>query len=122
MDWKKIYSDKRYQSSSGHPLIIGGKYKGVIGMVPFFFKACNFFDDVDNRLEESEEHWGPKNFEGISKSMEVDTIMNMVEDTFCNPCFIIHATVSDNEKNAICFQTSINRCPISSSKVIQRKN
>ena len=33
MGWQKISSGRRYGSSSGHTFIIGGRSKGVIGMV-----------------------------------------------------------------------------------------
>ena len=33
LDWQKISSGRRYDSSSGHAFIIGGRSKGIIGMV-----------------------------------------------------------------------------------------
>ena len=33
MGWQKISSGKRYDSSSGHALVIGGRSKGVVRMV-----------------------------------------------------------------------------------------
>ena len=49
------------------------------------------------RAEESEKHEFTNNFEGSSKSMETDAILNMVEDAFRHCCFIIVVIVSEND-------------------------
>ena len=51
---------------------------GIIGRV-LYSNACWKCDDVYNRLEEEEEHYFPKNFEGRSTSMEAGAILKMVE-------------------------------------------
>ena len=79
MGWQRRSSGRRYDSSSGYAFIIGGRSKGIIGMI-LYSKACWKFDAAENRGEESEEHEFPKNFEGSSKSMEASAILNMVED------------------------------------------
>ena len=55
MDWQKISSGRRYDSSSGHAFIIGGRSKGIIGMV-LYYEACRKCDSAENRGEEAEEH------------------------------------------------------------------
>ena len=48
MGWQKRSSGRRYDSSSGHAFIIGGTYKGVIGML-LYSKACKDYDATDKR-------------------------------------------------------------------------
>ena len=77
MGWQKRSSGRRYESSSGHAFVIGGRRKGVIRMV-LYSKACRKSDAAENIGEEAEEHECPKNFEVSSKSMEASAILNMV--------------------------------------------
>ena len=97
MGWQKISSGRRYNSSSGHAFIIGGRKKGIIGMV-LYSKACRKCDSAEKKGEETEEHECPKNFEGSSKSMEAAAILKMVEDAYYNHFFIIDVIVSDDER------------------------
>ena len=96
MGWQKRSSGRRYNSSSGHAFIIGGREKGIIGMV-LYSKACRKCDSTEKIGEESEEHECPKNFEGISKSMEASANLKMVEDAYYNHFFIIDVIVSDDD-------------------------
>ena len=96
MGWQNRSSGRRYDSSRGRAFIIGGRSKGIIGMV-LYSKACHKFDATENRGEESEEHECPKNFEGSSKIMEAFAIMKMTEDVFYNHFFIIDVIVSDDD-------------------------
>ena len=48
MGWLKRSSGSRYESSSGHALIIGGVSKGIIGVV-LYSKAWQKCDAVDKR-------------------------------------------------------------------------
>ena len=43
MGWQKRSSGRRYDSSSGHAFIIGGRKKGIIGMVVYSkaFRKCD---------------------------------------------------------------------------------
>ena len=61
---KKISSGSRYESSSGHDFIIGGRIKGIIGMV-LYSKACHKCGTAEKIGEEAEENECPKNFEVI---------------------------------------------------------
>ena len=40
MGWQKRSSGRKYESSSRHVLIIGGRIKGIIGMI-LYTKACH---------------------------------------------------------------------------------
>ena len=55
------------------------------------------YDAAVKRGEEIEEHDYPRNFEGISKSMESGAILKMTEYAFRHCCYIIYIIVSDNE-------------------------
>ena len=96
MGWQKISSGRRYESSSGHAFIIGGRSTGINVMVPYY-KSCQNCDAAEKRGEEAEEHECSKNFEGSSKSMEASAILKMVEDAFYNLFFIIDVIVSNND-------------------------
>ena len=80
MGWQKRSYGRRYDSSSGNAIIIGGISKVIIGMV-LYYKACRKCDSAENRGE-AEEHECSKNFEISSKSMEDSEILKMVEDAF----------------------------------------
>ena len=96
MGWQNILSGRRYESSSGHAFIIGGRSKGIIVMV-LYSKACRNFDAAEKRGKEAEEHECPNNFEGSSNSMDSSAILKMVEDAFYNQFFIIDVIVSNDD-------------------------
>ena len=97
MVWQKRSYGKRYDSSSGHAFIIGGRRKGIIVMV-LYSKVYRKFYYSENRGEEAEEHECPENLKGGSKSMEASSIMKMVEDAFYNCFFIIDFIFSDDDR------------------------
>ena len=53
MVWQKISSGRRYESSIGHAFIIGGIYKGIIGVV-LYSKSCRKLYAAYKRGEESD--------------------------------------------------------------------
>ena len=55
MVWQKRSSGRRYVSSSGNAFIVGGRSKGVIGIV-LYSKACWKCEAVEKRGEEAEEY------------------------------------------------------------------
>ena len=96
MGWQKRSYGRRYDYSSGYAFIIGGRKKGIIGMV-LYYKACRKCDSAEKKGEEAEEHECPNNFEGSSKSMEASAILKMVEDAYYNRFFIIDVIVSNDD-------------------------
>ena len=87
-----------------------------------YSKAFRNCGAVLKRVLEAEEYEYPNNFERSSKRMEASTILKTVEDAFYNRFFIIYVIVSDNDSTkTFCAQASIQRCPRSSSEVIQSK-
>ena len=55
MGWQKRSSDRIYDYSSGHSLIICGRSTGIIGMV-LYSKEYHKCGAAENRREEPEEH------------------------------------------------------------------
>ena len=96
MGWQKILSGRRYESSSGHDLIIGRRIKGFIGMV-LYSKACHKCDSAENGVEEAEQYECPNNFKRSLKIMESFTILNMVEYALYNCFFIIDVIFRDDD-------------------------
>ena len=96
MGWQKRSSGRRYDSSSGHAFIIGGRSNGIIVMV-LYSKAFRKCDAAEKRVEEAEEHECPKNFKGSSKRMEASAILKMKDDTFYNQFFIVDVIISDDD-------------------------
>ena len=52
MGWKKRSSGRRYDSSSGHAFIVGGRSMGIIRMF-LYYKACQKCDAAEKRGEEA---------------------------------------------------------------------
>ena len=100
MGRQKRSSSRRYDSSSGHAFIIGGRSKGIIVMV-LYSKACQKCYATKKRGEEAEEHEFPKNFKGGSKRMEDYVILKMVEDAFYNCFFIIYVIVGNDDSSML---------------------
>ena len=96
MGWQKRSSGRRYDSSSRHAFIIGGRVKGIIGIF-LYSKDCRKCNTAEKIGEETEECDFPKNFEGSSKSMEASAIYMMVEDACYNRFIIIDVIVRDDE-------------------------
>ena len=46
MGWQKRSYGRRYESSSGHDFIIGGRSKGIMETV-LYSKACSKYDAAD---------------------------------------------------------------------------
>ena len=63
MGWQNRSSGRRYDCSTGHAFIIGGRIKGIIGIV-LYSKAFWNCGATEKRGEEAEEHECPKNVEG----------------------------------------------------------
>ena len=96
MGWIKSGSGGRYDSKSGHAFMFGGTNKEIIGMV-LYTKGCRKCAVAEKRGVMSIAHSCAKNFEGSSKSMEAEAILQMVVDAFNNRGFIVSVIVSDDD-------------------------
>ena len=96
MGWNKRSSGHRYDSRSAHAMLVGGHTRKVIGM-KVMSKECTKCDGTKKHGKEPEEHACPKNFQGSSKSMEVQAIYEMTVDAWDNRGFAIGTIVSDDD-------------------------
>ena len=97
MGWQTKSDGSGHESSSGYAFIISGIPKGIIGMI-VYSKACQRFDSRYNRGELVEIYDHQKKFQGSSKIMEANAIINMVGDKFRHRCFIIGVIVSEYDR------------------------
>ena len=76
MGWQKRSTYRSYDYSIRRAFIIGGIYKGIIGVV--VYQNCQkSYDSEYKRVEETDDHDLPKNIQVKSKIMDTDKIMNM---------------------------------------------
>ena len=101
MGWNKRSSGTRYDSVSGHGIMIGGYTKKVIG-----FKSMSKECSVCSNFEKKKDREGPvnppehectKNHDGSSKSMECKAILKMVVEAFLEREFMVGTIVADDD-------------------------
>ena len=110
MGWNKRSSGTRYDSVSGHGLMIGGYTKKVIGYKSLSKECsvCSKFlkkrgmkkhDNLPEAEEESkpEPHECTKNHEGSSKSMECEAVLDLVKEAFFERNFVVGTIVADDD-------------------------
>ena len=76
MGWNKRSSGNRYDSNSGHAFIIGALSGKVICM-RVYSKTCRICQYANKTQTIATAHECAKNYEGSSKSMEVQSILEM---------------------------------------------
>ena len=114
MGWNKRSSGTRYDSVSGHGVMIGAYTKKVIGYKSMS-KECsvcsNFLKKMrikknDNLPETNEEpedepkpeaHECTKNHQGSSKSMECEAILDLITEAFLERNFVVGTIVADDD-------------------------
>ena len=69
--WNKRSSSNRYDSLSGHALMIGCISKKTVETI-VSSKVCRVCNLAEENGEESPDYVCPKNYDGISKVMETD--------------------------------------------------
>ena len=82
MGWSKRSSGNRYDSKSGHAMLFGEHTKKVLGYV-VKCKECSTCNRRKNK-DNIPEHDCISNYEGSSKSMEVQGILDLVIDAWDN--------------------------------------
>ena len=110
MGWQKRSSGRRYDSPSGHGLLVGQKNKSVL-CHKVFSKWCRTCDMERENGERVPDHICPKNYGGkSSKSMEADAALNMFKhlyETYDNKVYI-EQFISDDDsstRNLLCHPT-----------------
>ena len=81
MGWNKQSSRTRYDSISGHAVLIENRFKKIIALC-VLSKKCNTCDNAKSKGKYTPAHHFPKNYSGSSKSMEVQAFYKMVLEAF----------------------------------------
>ena len=110
MGWNKRSSGTRYDSVSGHGLMIGAYTKKVIGYKSLS-KECSVCLKLMRKLgekkhdnlpegedeEKPEAHECVKNHQGSSKSMECEAILELVKEAYFERNFVVGTIVADDD-------------------------
>ena len=102
MGWNKRSSGTRYDSVSGHGIMIGGYTKKVIGFKSMS-KECSVCSNFEKQKKKDEELVNPpehectKNHDGSSKSMECEAILQLVTEAFIERNFMVGTIVADDD-------------------------
>ena len=98
MAWQKRGSGSRYDSLSGHGIMIGCRTKKVIGIIVYAMKCskCHF---ASKKCVPAEEHDCPLNYVGSSKGMEATAALEMVIDIYTTHTgrIYVEAIISDDD-------------------------
>ena len=81
MGWNKRSSGNRYDSLPGHALMIGCLSKKIVAAITPS-KMCRFCNLAEENGEEPPDHICPKNHDGSSKAMEVDTTLHLYRNLY----------------------------------------
>ena len=101
MGWNKQSSGHRYDSTSGHGLLIGARSKKVLNFVTLS-KQCRFCQYYKEKLGQKEgekvpEHECTFNHEGTSKSMECCGLLEIIEQNWDEQRMQVGIIVCDND-------------------------
>ena len=81
MGWDKRCSGNRYDSFSEHALMIGYLSKAIVAAI-VSSKMCRMFSSPEENGDEPPDHVRPKNCDGSSKTMEVDTALHLYKSVY----------------------------------------
>ena len=81
--WNKRCSGNRYDSLSGHALMIGCLSKNIVGAIASS-KMCRVCSSAEEHGEEPSDHVCPQNYDGSSKAMEVDVAIHLYKELYQN--------------------------------------
>ena len=105
MGWNKRSSGHKYDSISGHGMIMGGMSKKIMNH-RCISKCCSICDrhkkgetsELTNDVAtKPKDHECPKNHFGSSKSMETEAIYQMVKEAYYEQGFVIGTIISDDD-------------------------
>ncbi|OPL32872.1 hypothetical protein AM593_01191, partial [Mytilus galloprovincialis] len=97
--WQKRGSDRAYDSKSGHCSMVGPQTGKNINY-SVRSKDCRVCCRAESRNESPREHTFYRNWEGSSKGMEADLVIEMVKDVQSNGC-TVDALVGDEDSTTI---------------------
>ncbi|XP_071141460.1 uncharacterized protein [Mytilus edulis] len=97
--WQKRGSGRAYDSKSGHCSMVGPE-TGKILNYSVRSKDCRVCSRAESRNESPREHACYRNWEGSSKGMEADMVIEMVKDVQSKGC-TVDALVGDEDSTTI---------------------
>ncbi|XP_076088961.1 uncharacterized protein LOC143059360 [Mytilus galloprovincialis] len=97
--WQKKGSGRAYDSKSGHCSMVGPE-TGKIKNYSVRSKDCRVSSRAESRNESPREHACYRNWEGSSKGMEADMVIEMVKDVQSKGC-TVDALVGDEDSTTI---------------------
>ena len=95
MGWNKRSTGTRYDSNTGHALLVGARLKKIVAM-RVFSKDCAICKSCQKTNKPLQTHDCPKNYTGSSKSMEVEAIFQLVLEAWENN-WAVGVIVSDDD-------------------------
>ena len=100
MGWNKRSSGNRYDSHSGHALMIGCLSKKIVGAI-VSSNMCRVCSLAEENGEEPSDHICPKNYDGSSKAMEADSALHLYKALFQNSKkqLFLKAIVTDDDSS-----------------------
>ena len=106
MGWSKRASGNRYDSLSGHALVIGVLTKMMLVAI-VSSKLCRVCSLAESDNQELPNHCYPKNYDGSSKAMEVDTALQLYISLYqdSNKNIVLKAVVADDDSSIRAFLT-----------------
>ena len=98
MSWSKRNSGNRYDSISGHALMIGVLSDKILAAA-VSSKMCTICSKAENIGEEPPDHICPKNYEGSPKAMEADAALHLYKLLYYNSDkqLTLEAIVADDD-------------------------
>ena len=98
MGWQKRSIGNRYDSLSGHALMIGARTKKPINLV-VMAKCCATCAAAEKKEEDPKEHKCPRNYEGSSKGMEATAALRLVKNQYEKNGLIVEYVVADDDSS-----------------------
>ena len=96
MGWNKKSIWTQYGSKSGHSFLIGTWVKKVI-IYQVFSKECNICKAAKRQNKKPRKYDCPENYSGYSKSIETETIFQLVIEAYNVSNYIVGTIVSDDD-------------------------
>ena len=81
--WNERSSGNRYDSLSGHAMIIGCLSKKIVGAI-VSRKMCRVCSSAEEHGEEPSDHVCPKNYDATSNAMETDAALHLYKELYPN--------------------------------------
>ena len=110
--WNECSSGNRYDSLSGHTLMIGCLSKKIVGAI-VSSKTCRVCSSAEENDEEPSDHVCQKNYDGSSKAMETDTALHLYKELYqnLNNKLCLKSIVADDDSSMASLLKHKSVCP-----------